>query len=554
LSRGDARAEEPRPGKTAGPLRESRPLKAQPFFELDLTPVPSGARGAAASLHEQIKAAILDGRLAPGTRLPPTRRSASFLGVSRNTAAEIYERLTSEGLVITRRGSGSYVAERTRGGRARQIRPSEAPGDSRLNNFWLRPEVSRSLRFWQERAEPAVRGVGAAVDFRPGIIDPRLFPFATFRRVLSQQLRRLENRPPRYKSPQGNQGNFHLRDAITRHISLTRAVGCAPEDVIITSGAQQAFDLLARALVKPQQTVVAIEDPGYPPMRVAFAAAGARLVPVGVDGEGLRVDELPSDARVICVCPSHQFPLGVTMSKRRRQALIAFARRHGAVIIEDDYDGEFRYDGKALEALRSSEVADVVFYVGTFSKCMLPSLRLGFIVASPWAMATLVAAKNALDWHCPTPLQLGVAGFISQGHLRRHVGRLRAVYQQRRRVLLELLQGQLNAWLEPIPSTYGMHVAAFLRAPIDLERVTASLASGEVQLHALGRYYEGAQSRDGLVFGYGAVDLPQIRKGLSALQRTLGATRRRRGSAPESLEAIRQVGPSPALVRELRDE
>lgn len=496
-------------------------MKARPFFELDLTPVPKGGRGAAASLYEQIKAAILDGRLAPGTRLPPTRRSAGYLGVSRNTAAQIYEKLTSDGLLISRRGSGSYVAERALGARAKDPRPSAPPGDSRLNDFWLRPEVSRSLRFWQERAETTVRSAAAAIDFRPGIIDPRLFPFASFRRVLAQQLRRLETRPPRYKSPQGNQGNFHLRAAITRHISLTRAVACVPENVIITSGAQQAFDLLARVLVKPHQTVVAIEDPGYPPMRVAFAAAGARLMPVGVDDEGLRVDELPSEAKVICVCPSHQFPLGVTMSRRRRQALVAFARRQGAVIIEDDYDGEFRYDGNPLEALRSSEVADVVFYVGTFSKCMLPSLRLGFVVASPWAMATLVAAKNSLDWHCSTPLQLGVAGFIAQGHLRRHVARLRAVYQQRRDLLLELLQGGLGAWLAPIPSTYGMHVAAYLRAPHDLERITAALAGSQVQLHALGRYYEGAQSRDGLVFGYGAVDLTQIRKGLAALQRAL---------------------------------
>jgi GntR family transcriptional regulator/MocR family aminotransferase len=484
-------------------------------------PAPRGGRGAAASLYEQIKAAILDGRLAPGTRLPPTRRSAGFLGVSRNTAAQIYENLASDGLLITRRGSGSYVAPRARRARAKELRPSAPISDSRLNDFWLRPEVTRSLRFWQERTETMARSAGPAIDFRPGIIDPRLFPFATFRRVLVQQLRRLEKRPPRYKSPQGNQGNFHLRDAITRHISLTRAVACVPEDVIITSGAQQAFDLLARVLVKPQQTVVAIEDPGYPPMRVAFAAAGARLVPVGVDDEGLRVDELPSEARVICVCPSHQFPLGVTMSRRRRQALVAFARRQRAVIIEDDYDGEFRNDGKALEALRASEVADVVFYVGTFSKCMLPSLRLGFIVASPWAMATLVAAKNSLDWHCSTPLQLGVAGFIAQGHLRRHVGKLRAIYQQRRRLLLELLQGELGAWLAPIPSTYGMHVAAYLRAPADLEAITASLADSQVQLHALRRYYQGVQSRDGLVFGYGAVDLTQIRKGLGSLRRAL---------------------------------
>lgn len=187
--------------------------------------------------------------------------------------------------------------------------------------------------------------------------------------------------PPRFKSPQGNQGNYHLRDAITKHIALTRAVTCQPQDILVTSGAQQAFDLLARALVTRNETVVAVEDPGYPPMRAAFAAAGARLVSVGVDDEGLMVEQLPPDVAVICVCPSHQFPLGVTMSMRRRKALVEFARTRGAVIIEDDYDGEFRYDGSPLEALRTAEAADVAFYVGTFSKCMLSALRLGFIVA-----------------------------------------------------------------------------------------------------------------------------------------------------------------------------
>jgi GntR family transcriptional regulator / MocR family aminotransferase len=181
-------------------------------------------------------------------------------------------------------------------------------------------------------------------------------------------------------------------------------------------------------LVTPNDTVVAIEDPGYPPMRVAFAAAGARLVPVGVDDEGLIVEQLPADVRIICVCPSHQFPLGVTMSARRRQALVAFARRRGAVIIEDDYDGEFRYEGSPLEALRTGDAEDVVCYVGTFSKCMLPSLRLGFIVAPGWALRSLISAKNCMDWHCPMPMQMGVARFIAEGHLERHVRRLRRIY------------------------------------------------------------------------------------------------------------------------------
>src|SRR6185437_5755169 len=184
---------------------------------------------------------------------------------------------------------------------------------------------------------------------------------------------------------------------------------------------------------------------------------------------------IPSNISVICVCPSHQFPLGVTMSARRRRALVEFARAHGAVIVEDDYDGEFRYDGAALEALRGNDAAEVVFYVGTFSKCMLPALRLGFVVAPGWALRTLIAAKNCVDWHCSTPLQMGVAAFIAGGHLARHVRRMRHIYKQRRHLLLTALTADLGRWLEPIPSFYGMHIAAIARTPMNLDRVTDAL-------------------------------------------------------------------------------
>lgn len=495
-----------------------RTRAVDPLFEIKLDLKPRGSREASRSLHHELRAAILDGRLAAGSKLPATRRSAAFFGVSRNTAAEVYERLVTEGHAVTRHGAGTYVAERTARPSARGI--AEVSGVQRLNKFWLRADVTAAMGFWQDAHDSPPARKGALADFRPAMVDSRLFPLDVFRRVSAKQLRGLERRPATYKSAQGNQGNYHLRRAIIKHIAITRAVACQPEDILVTSGAQQAFDLLARALVTPHETTVALEDPGYPPMRVAFAAAGAKLVPVGIDEEGLIIEKLPADVRVICVTPSHQFPLGVTMSLRRRQALIEFARERGAIIIEDDYDGEFRYEGSPLPALRTSQAADVVFYVGTFSKCMLSALRLGYIVAPAWAMSTLTAAKNCLDWHCPTPIQSAVADFIAEGHLTRHVRKMRDIYKQRRQLLLELMRDRLNQWLLPIPSFYGMHIAALARPGLDLEAVAQGLQQ-QVKIHTLSRYYLGPQTRVGLVFGYGTVDLPEMRRGVSLLRKAL---------------------------------
>jgi GntR family transcriptional regulator/MocR family aminotransferase len=401
-------------------------------------------------------------------------------------------------------------------------RCAESPtsGVQPLNEFWLRADVTAAMGFWQDSREspPARKGL---VDFRPAMVDSRLFPLDVFRRVSAKQLRGLERKPASYKSPQGNQGHYHLRKAIIKHIAITRAVACQAEDILVTSGAQQAFDLLARALVTPHETKVALEDPGYPPMRVAFAAAGAKIAAVGIDEEGLIIEQLPPDVRVICVTPSHQFPLGVTMSLRRRQALIEFARARGAIIIEDDYDGEFRYEGSPLPALRTAQAADVVFYVGTFSKCMLSALRLGFIVAPGWAMRTLTAAKNCLDWHCPTPIQSAVAGFIAEGHLTRHVRKMRDIYKQRRQLLLQSVKDKLSPWLNPIPSFYGMHIAALAHPGADLEAVAHALLQQQVKIHTLSRYFLGPQTQVGLVFGYGTVDLSEIRRGVSVLRKAL---------------------------------
>jgi GntR family transcriptional regulator / MocR family aminotransferase len=492
-----------------------------PLFELDLERAKKGSRDASRDLCSQLRRAILEGRLTRGVRLPATRKAGRYFGVARNTAAKVYEQLLSEGFLVARRGSGTFVASRIPSVPRSVARPHSTPAYP-LNEFWLRPDVSSAMGFWRDQADGSAPGRAVTrIDFRPGLVDWRRFPFDVYRRVSAQQLRGLERKPPSNKSPQGNQGSYALRAAIAKHIAVTRAVACQPEDIVVTSGAQQAFDLLARILVTPSQTTVAIEDPHYPPMRVAFAAAGAKVTAVGVDSEGLIVDQLPRDARVISICPSHQFPLGVTMSLARRRELLDFAARRGAVVIEDDYDGEFRFAGNPLPALRTSDAANSVFYVGTFSKCMLPALRLGFIVAPTWAMRTLVAAKNCLDWHSPTPIQHAVASFVAEGHLTRHVRTMGKVYGDRRRLLLKLLQESLSDWLTPLPSFYGMHLTALPRRHIDLEAVTQSLGAQGVGIHTLDRYHSKRAPNSGLVLGYGAAESRDIVRGVALLRRAL---------------------------------
>jgi GntR family transcriptional regulator / MocR family aminotransferase len=490
-----------------------------PIFELHLSRPRKGSRASAESLFSQLRDAIVDGRLAPGAQLPATRKSAAFFGVSRHTCAMVYEKLLGAGYLITRHGSGTFVAPR-RAVPVRSTRPASAP-DDRLNPIWLSDEVVSAMGFWREPPTRSAAVKPVAADFRPALVDPQLFPHDVFRRVSTQQLRAFERQPASLRSPQGNQGNHALRNEVTHHIAVTRAIACRPDDILITSGAQQAFDLLARVLVRAGQTIVAIEDPGYPPLRVPFVAAGAVVVPVPVDEEGLMVDALPAGTKVICGTPSHQFPLGVAMSAARRQALLAYAREHDAVIIEDDYDGEFRYEGSPLEALKSADPRAAVFYVGTFSKCMLPSLRLGFIVAPDWAMPTLVAAKNALDWHCSTPLQVTVAAFIAEGHLSRHVRRMRDLYGRRRDLLRRNLDGPLATWFEPIPSFYGMHATALAQPGVDVEKAATQLLGEGIRIHTLDRYFLGPPAHAGLVFGFGAAEPAQLVLGIEKLCRVL---------------------------------
>ena len=478
----------------------------EPVFEFPLDLPPRGSRQILRALHGQLRAAILDGRLRPGLRLPSTRVVAQTLGVARNTALAAYDLLLSEGYLITRRGAGAYVADVLPSAPERPASRAATIGDQRLAAHWRKPPALT-------RAPPSPP---PRWSFRLGVPELAYVRFDVWRRLSARALRALARSSVPPAEPQGQPA---LREAIAKHVSFARAVACSSADIVVTAGAQQAFDLLARILVTPGRTVVALENPCYPPTRAAFAAAGARIVPVRVDEEGLVVERLPADARVICVTPSHQFPLGTVLSPRRRTALLEHAQRCGAVIIEDDYDGEFRFGGRPLDALQTLDRGASVFYVGTFSKCLFSAIRLGFVVAPPWARRALVAARQCADWCGNTLAQDTLAAFITGGHLARHVRKMRNIYGARRQVLLERLQRDFGRWLVPIESSAGLHLTVRTASAADADAIAAQALALGLGVRSLGDFYTGRQTVPGLALGYGSIDEQGIAEGLARLRR-----------------------------------
>lgn len=477
-----------------------------PEFAFPIRLPAPGSRHLLRGLHGQLKGAILDGRLRPGLRLPATRALAQACGVSRNTVVAAYDLLLSEGYVVARERGGTYVAQLLAPARAPAPQHGAPEADRRLAAFWRAPPLP------PREAAPRV----PRFDFRVGVPALSAFRADLWGRLAARTMRAMANAPVAYADPQGQHA---LREAIASHVSFARAVACHAGDVVVTAGAQQAFDLLARVLVTPGRTVVAVEDPGYPPARAAFAAAGARIVPVPVDAQGLVVARLPADARVIYVTPSHQFPLGHAMSAARRAALLAFAQARGAVIVEDDYDGEFRHGERPLDALQTLDRAESVCYVGTFSKSLFPTLRLGFVVAPPWARQALTLAKQCSDWHCAVTAQDTLAAFIAEGHLARHVRKMRRLYGARRQLLLDTLRADFSGRLDPVPCAAGLHLAALWAGHADPEPLAARAREQGIGVWTTQEYYLGPQDRAGLLFGFGALDEADIAAGLKALRK-----------------------------------
>ncbi len=460
-----------------------------------------GRKDLTGEIYRQLRRAILDGHLPPGGRLPASRGLAAQLSVSRTTVVVAYDRLIGEGFVTARVGAGTFVSDGLHGAGHR----TGATGG-----------ILRPRPIWDDLA-PLVFERAAEFDFRPGIPDARLFPYQSWRRLLAREFSATAVGAGHYADPAGHPG---LREAIAGHIGVSRAVQATAEDVVVTNGTQQAVDLIARVLLAPGDQV-AVEDPCYGPPWRLLQTLGVKVTGVPVDDQGLVVDAIPPGTRLVCVTPSHQFPLGMSMSLPRRMALLAWAERHQAAVLEDDYDSEFRFGGRPIEPLQTLDRAGRVIYVGSFSKTLLATLRLGFVVVPASLRPAVRAAKLLADWHTPLPLQGALARFIQQGLFARHLRKMRAVYRARHEQVVDALTGQFAAHLKVIPSGVGLHLAAIAPGASsgELEGLLRRASAAGVELLPLSLYAVETQPQPGLVFAYGAIPSSRIGEGLRRLRR-----------------------------------
>lgn len=465
-------------------------------------------------IYRQIRQAILDGRLRPGERLPPTRELAAELTVSRSTVTVAYESLLAEGFATSHTGAGTFVSHQFE---------AERPV-SKTRRSTARPIRVRGV--WETIPVRAFFLRAAHFDFRAGIPDASLFPHRAWRRVIAHALRSREMTAGVYENPAGN---WDLRAAIARHIGISRGVSASPDDVIVTNGTQQALDIVARVLLEPGD-IVAVEKPGYLPPRYLFKALGARVIGVPVDSEGLVVEALPAGARAIYVTPSHQFPLGMAMSLSRRRALLAWAERYNAVVVEDDYDSEFRFGGRPLEPLQTLDTTGRVVYVGTFSKTLLPALRLGFMVVPPALREVACKAKFVTDWHTATVAQNALARFIDEGSFARHIRRLSRIYSERHQVLTASIKRNFNDYLDLVPSSTGLHITACARGA-SADHIDA-IASRALDLGvAIQSFPLEGNPQAGIMLGFGAIETARIAEGLRRLRRCFDERMSRRTKA-----------------------
>jgi GntR family transcriptional regulator / MocR family aminotransferase len=465
-----------------------------------------------ARIYRELRAAVLDGRLSGGDRVPATRDLAHQLGVARGTVIAAYDRLVAEGFLESRPGSGTYVAAVSLDAEQRTGRRARAG-------------AVRALPMWKVEPDPPSPRNRRLHDLSIGLPDPALFPLEVWRRLVAAQLRRSRLEEATY----GGRGSFRLQREIARFLGLSRSVVAAAEDVVVTAGAQQAIDLVARVLVAPR-TVVAVEDPGYAVVHRLFETHRAVLRGVPVDGEGLVVEALPGEARLVYVTPSHQFPTGVPMSLARRAALLRWAVEHDAVVVEDDYDSEYRYSRQPVEPLQSLDRDGRVVYVGTFSKSLLPALRAGFLVPPRSLLPALREAKRVTTWEGDLTTQGALAEFLAEGHHAAHVRRATRVYRERRDLVLAGLS-RLDDVLALVPAVAGLHVCALFRdASVDDREVVDRAGARGVRVEALSDRYRDQPPRPGLSVGFGGIDAEAVPDAMGRLEQAV----RRQAVGPTS--------------------
>jgi GntR family transcriptional regulator / MocR family aminotransferase len=476
-----------------------------------------------AQLYRALRSEILQGRMPPGARVPATRALATELGLSRNVVMLAYEQLLAEGYLVARTGAGTFVAAdlpqqfTTPGhtaGRTRAVKPMAA----RLSSYLRRIEqdATASEFTWAPRHTPL------PYDFRygrPSVVD---FPHDTWCRVLARRARRASVRDLDYGPPEGVPT---LRETIADYLARARAVRCTPEQVIILNGSQQAFDLTARVLIDPGERVV-LEEPQYRAARVVMQAAGATVRTIPVDAQGLCTGQLTTKgkgSKLIIVTPSHQFPTGAVMPLARRLELLAWSERESAFIFEDDYDSEYRYSGRPIEALQALDSHGSVLYAGTFTKVIFPGLRLGYLVVPEHLLKPVRTVKALLDTGSPSLPQLAVVDFIRAGFFERHLHRVRMRNAARRAALLEAIERYMGGQAEVSGVDAGLHVLLWLpQVPqgnvADLRKRAEDLGVG---VYSVAPFYSTPPPHAGLLLGYSSLSEKDITEGIRRLATVL---------------------------------
>ena len=464
-------------------------------------------------LSEWFRHAIVSGQLRPGQRVPSTRSLSRELKISRLPVLSAYEQLFAEGYLETFTGAGTCVAQSIPGGPGpashASVPASIEPSASR--------SVSRLASLLEEPPPPWLANQGA---FRVGVPALDHFPRDIWCKLVNRHARRMPTELMTYGDPIGY---LPFREAIAQYLGTVRGVRCDASQILVTTGSQQGLLITTLALLEPKARVW-MEEPGYPGAHQALQSVGAQIIPVPVDDEGLDVAEgirRSRNARAAYISPSHQFPLGVTMSATRRIQLLNWAARHGAWIIEDDYDSEYRLAGHPVASLQGLDTDARVIYIGTFSKVVFPALRLGYVVVPKDVMPACLNVRHAVDTFSSTLYQLVMTDFIREGHFARHIRRMRALYMERRSALLDSIETHMGGRLDIIGAEAGMQLVALLPAGVDDVAISRAAAQQGVSVRPLSMCYLDPPGRSGLIFGYGGASVHEIRDSVRKLKSCL---------------------------------